>query len=424
MQANPTRTSRERTANAAARRLLRSLAAVRSSGSAGALEHVRVRRSLARQSLLVALAAATVDTVFIALSGMFAASPAAGTAMVLSVGAVDLALAAPPSTAAAVTVAQVVLRVVAAWLLHRNGLPVRVTDVGYLVAGYRAGAWLSDRAALVAVPLLAIGASGAGVAAGGTVARDWRLLLITCVSAGIVPWLVGRYTAGRSAYIAELEQREQLRQQQQHAALDRALADEREAIARDLHDVISHHVSAIGIHAGAARLALAGDPGAATRSLTAVEDASRAAMVDLRRQLDLLHGRDEAGRRQPGLAEIEELVDTVRAAGLDVEVHTTGATAALPESLDVIVYRIVQELLTNALRHGSGSARLSVHRRPDRILIEETNPVAAHDDPPGSPHRGLDGIRRRADLFGGTVDHGRDPADRWRITVSIPIGAA
>lgn len=65
-----------------------------------------------------------------------------------------------------------------------------------------------------------------------------------------------------------------------------------------------------------------------------------------------------------------------------------------------------------------------MHRRPDRILIEETNPVAAHDDPPGSPHRGLDGIRRRADLFGGTVDHGRDPADRWRITVSIPIGAA
>jgi signal transduction histidine kinase len=282
----------------------------------------------------------------------------------------------------------------------------------------------------------------------GPHARDPRLLTIAAVSTGVLPWMVGRYTTARGAYTAELEQREHLRRQEQRAALDRALADEREAIARDLHDVISHHVSAIGIHAGAARLALAADPGdghaPATRSLAAVEASSRAAMVDLRRQLDLLHGRDEAGRRQPGLADIEELAAHVRTAGLKLELHTPGPDTALPESLDVTVYRIVQEMLTNALRHGNGSAHLQLDKRTDLVVITGTNPVAAQADTGSSLHRGLDGIRRRAELFTGTVEYGIIPAvarpgsdisgtvtpawDRleseslWRITVSIPIG--
>ncbi|WP_245713832.1 sensor histidine kinase [Nocardia vaccinii] len=384
-----------------------------------------ILRSLSRQSILVAVATAILDTVIITMSGIFTVAPVPATAVTVLIVAADLAFAAAPRTAAVVAVAQVALRLAGAALLHGHGLPVRIGDVGFLIAGYRAGAWLSGRASLIIVPLLGAGACGSALIANGPAAHDWRLLAITAVSTGVLPWLVGRYTTARGAYIAELEQRERLRRHEQRAALDRALADEREAIARDLHDVISHHVSAIGIHAGAARLALtagAAPDDAATRSLAAVEASSRAAMVDLRRQLDLLHGRDEAGRRQPGLADIEELAAHVRETGLDLAIHTRGSGTPLPESLDVTVYRIVQEMLTNALRHGDGRADLTVDERSDRVLICETNPVAAQPDTAHSLHRGLDGIRRRAELFGGTVDYGIDDRNRWRITVSLPLG--
>ncbi|MFI5780739.1 sensor histidine kinase [Nocardia sp. NPDC051570] len=380
-----------------------------------------VRRSLARQSLLVAVAAATVDTLVFTMAGLYGTAPAAAAVATIAIIAADLALAAPPSTAAAVALAHVAVRLGGCWLLHHHGLPSRIADVGFLVAGYRAGAWLSMRASLLIVPLMGIGASLASLVSAGPIARDWRLLATQAVSAGLVPWLVGRYTAARGAYIAELEQRERLRRQEHRAALDRALADEREAIARDLHDVISHHVAAIGIHAGAARLALASPEDPATRSLAAVEASSRAAMVDLRRQLDLLHGRDDAGRRQPGLADIEELVATVRAAGLDVDLETTAATP-LPESLDVTVFRIVQELLTNALRHGDGTATLRVTSDAHRLRIDQTNPVAAHQIGADTVHRGLEGIRRRAELFGGTVEYDAHIDHHWRIGVVLPIG--
>ncbi|WP_245553183.1 histidine kinase [Nocardia veterana] len=464
-------------------------------------ELAAVRRSLARQSVAVAVVAAAVDGVTFALSGICTAAPAPAALVLSVVIAADLAFAAPPATAAVVAVVQVALRLGVAALLHRHGLPVRAADVGFLVAGYRAGAWLSGRASSYTVPVLVLGACGAPLIAGGSTAADWRLLLTASVSGGIVPWLVGRYTAGRGAYIAELEQRERLAHQQQRAALERALADEREAIARDLHDVISHHVSAIGIHAGAARLALHGiDEAAATRSLAAVESESRAAMVDLRRQLDLLHGRDDAAR-QPGMADIDDLVERARGAGLELTVTTSGVE--LPRSLDITVYRIVQELLTNALRHGAGSARLAVRDERSGVVIEQSNPVAtqhvsasggrstpsrhpsgadrvrlpdagACDAEPapcgGGPraavrppaerllapsgpapgpvrrsaavrqtpaavsrsgiggasatglHRGLDGIRRRAELFGGSVEYGSTSDNQWRVLVRLPGG--
>lgn len=232
-----------------------------------------------------------------------------------------------------------------------------------------------------------------------------------------VPWLVGRYTAAGRAYVDQLERH----QQQQQAALERALADEREAIARDLHDVISHHVSAVGIHAGAARLALGTDPDAVARSLAAVESASRSAMMDLRRQLDLLHGADSAGERQPGLANVSHLVDTVRQAGLSVELELPDAMPALSQSLDVTVYRIVQELLTNALRHGDGTARLQVRRTINEVTIDASNPIADGRFSGESPGRGRAGVRRRAELFGGTMRDGSDDGVRWRTVVSIPV---
>ncbi|MEC3952169.1 histidine kinase [Nocardia sp. CDC153] len=390
-----------------------------------------VTRSLARQSLLVAVVAAVLDGAQMVMCGAFGLAPVLATVLTVATVAADLALAAPASTAAAVVVAQVVVKVSVAWFAHHYGITARVFDVGYLVAGYQAGAWLSGAVSVLTVALLAGGSVTVNLAAALAGTNKPVRLVVFTLGAGVVPWLVGRYTAARGAYIAELEQRERLRQQEHRAALDRALADEREAIARDLHDVISHHVSAIGIHAGVARMALSRtDTETAVRSVTAVESSSRAAMVDLRRQLDLLHGRDEAGERQPGLVDIEDLVQRVRDAGLTVRVTVSGEPPVLPESLDVMLYRVVQELLTNALRHGRDPADLEIVYRPGRVEIRETNPMLGagedvHRDPTGDVHRGLDGIRRRVELFDGTVEYGADPTGtRWTIRVSVPIGAA
>jgi signal transduction histidine kinase len=373
------------------------------------------RRSLARQSVVIAVLAAAVDVGIFASSGIFQVAFAAACAMTVLLVLADLALALPAHATAAVAIVQVMIRLAVCWLLSRHGLAAGIGDVGILVAGYRVGAWLPTRVALLVVPVLAVGVSGAAVINGA--GRTWREVVLIAVSNAVVPWLVGRYTAAGRAYVDQLERH----QQQQQAALERALADEREAIARDLHDVISHHVSAVGIHAGAARLALGADSDAVARSLAAVESASRSAMMDLRRQLDLLHGADSAGERQPGLANVSHLVDTVRQAGLSVELDLPDAMPALSQSLDVTVYRIVQELLTNALRHGDGTARLQVRRTINEVVIDASNPIADGRFSGESPGRGRAGVRRRAELFGGTMRDGSDDGVRWRTVVSIPV---
>ncbi|MGW4093971.1 sensor histidine kinase [Nocardia sp. NPDC004750] len=385
-----------------------------------------VSRSLARQSVVVAVVAAAIDAVVLGLCGVFAVAPWQTVAAVTAIVAADLALAAPPRTAGVVAAVQVLVRLLAALLLYRHGFPVRFADVGFLVAGYRAGAWLAGPTSVLTMLLLCAGVAGAHLFTDSAAAHDWRLLLAATVSAGCVPWLVGRYTAARGAYIADLEQRARLRQQEHRTAVERAVTEERAAIARDLHDVISHHVSAIGIHAGAARLALGGTAGeAAARSLSAVESSSRAAMVDLRRQLDLLHGHEDEGQRQPGLADIDGLIEHVRAAGLDVETSVRGEAVQLPDSLNITLYRIVQEMLTNALRHGDGThARLEVEYLPKRVVLRATNPLAPEPvTADTSVPRGLNGIRRRAELFDGDLDCGRD-ATHWHTTVSVPIGGS
>ncbi|MFR9751278.1 sensor histidine kinase [Nocardia sp. 004] len=388
-----------------------------------------IGRSLAGQSMVVAVVAALLDV--LALHAVFAVAPWQAALASAAIIAADLALAAPPRTAGVVAAVHVLVRLLTALLLYRHGLPIRFADVGFLMAVYRAGAWLTGPTSVLTMLLLCGGIATGHLLTDSPTAHDWRLLLITTVSAGFMPWLVGHYTAARGAYLADIEQRARLRKQEHRAALERAVVEERAAIARDLHDVISHHVSAIGIHAGAARLALDGAANAtAARSLAAVETSSRAAMVDLRRQLDLLHGRDDHGQRQPGLADIDGLIDHVRTAGLDAEVTTHGAPIELPDSLSITLYRIVQEILTNALRHGNGAhAQLDVIYLPKRVILHATNPLSPDPTPPEDAEadtpvpRGLDGIRRRTELFDGEFTYGRD-ATRWHITVSMPIGAS
>ncbi|WP_330276462.1 histidine kinase [Lentzea sp. NBC_00516] len=374
-----------------------------------------IKLPLKHQSWLVAAVCMVVDGGFVLLDG----EPLHQTVIVLTLTlAVNAMLAGPARLSLWVAAAQAAVPVIVLVSMN-NGIDAN--DAGLLIAGYRAGAWLRGTPAYTSLGLLSaslvtcMALSGYG---------PLQAVLVACKGA-LLPWLVGRYTTARRAYLAELEKRSAMAEKDAKAAVTKAITEERGAIARDLHDVIIHHVSAIGLHAGAARLGLQDGNPKLTNSLRAVETSSRAAMVDLRHLLDLLHGDKSEGARQPGLDNLDELLDGVRAAGRPARLEVRGQQRDVPESLDITVYRIIQEMLTNALRHGDASGvTVTLEYAPDSLTVAACN-VAGPGDDSGSVRRGLVGIRNRAGMFAGTTRSGFEPDGRtWRTVVTFPLEAS
>ncbi|MFD5826153.1 sensor histidine kinase [Lentzea sp. NPDC060358] len=386
------------------------------------------RTKLQRQSVLIAVVCAIADV----LSFLVQDLPVDGAWVVALLGivAVDAALASRTKWSGAVAIVAVLFNALVALLLG-GPRTLRLNETGVLVASYRAGAWLRGRRAVV--PLLVV--IGGMVLAHLTrgYALDWYVLL-SAAKTVLISWLVGRYTTSRRAYLDEMRRRAEQEEREAKEAVDAAIAEDRAAIARDLHDVITHHVSAISVHAGAARLRLtrtAGDE-SALRSVRSVEDSSRTALHDLRQMLDLLLGQRPKAARDPGLADIGTMLERLRETGLEVRLDVSGTPRALPPGLDAAVFRIVQEMLTNALRHGHGGPiEVAVRHTGEGLEIETVNPlapekVAASGIPARTAPRegrGLAGIRARADEFGGVVEGGAPPGgENWRTAVSFPLG--
>ncbi|WP_103348006.1 sensor histidine kinase [Amycolatopsis sp. CA-128772] len=378
-----------------------------------------IRGSLRRQSLLVALVCVVCDAALFGLRGPF---PEAGwRAWVVLLGgvAVNAALAGAARYSGWVALAHALLFAGSPLLLCTCQGYVTGNNAGILIAGYRAGAWLRPRPAVLALGALVLGVTAGCLEGGGRVAHDWRLIGINVGVSAFLPWLVGRYTTARRAYIADLEREADERRQHEEEAVKRAVLEERTTIARDLHDVISHHVSAIGVHAGAARLGLPEGAEPVRKSLGAVESASRSAMADLRRLLDLLHAEPDA--EQPGLDNLDELVGTVRAAGFPTRLTLLGDPRELPGSLDVALYRIAQEALTNALRHGQGPVEVELNHGRTEVVLTVTNGLRANRTAKGEhAHRGLAGIRQRVTLFGGQVSYG-ETGGQWQLRTTFPV---
>ncbi|HEX6344909.1 sensor histidine kinase [Umezawaea sp.] len=382
------------------------------------------RVSLTRQSLLVALVCLFADAYVYVIK---APLPFSGMAVVglLLIVVVDLALAGPARLSGVVAVAHTGVYILIPLVLERP-LKFCGNDAGMMIAAYRAGAWLVGAPAFATLATMALGLVATHFAVHDG-AGDLKALPFEVVSGSLLPWLVGRYTIKRRAHIAELDQRSERERRDAEEALARAIAAERSAIARDLHDVIAHHVSAINLHAGAARLGLDKGNAPLATSLSAVETASRAAMIDLRHLLDLLHGDNTDSARQPGLDNLDELFEGVRAAGIPARLTTSGVPRALPESLGITLYRIVQEMLTNALRHGDPSGvDVELAFREDSLALTTTNRVPALVGARAEGHRrGLEGIRNRARLFHGVTTCGLDPDGRtWRTAVAFPLETA
>jgi signal transduction histidine kinase len=245
---------------------------------------------------------------------------------------------------------------------------------------------------------------------------------------GITSWVVGDTMLGQ-------RERSQLLAARRDDAARRAASDERVRIARDLHDVVAHHISVIAVQAEAAQEVAATDPARASQAMATVSETARAALGELRRALGVL--RSEPDRSpQPRLAAVDDLVESVRRAGLSVDVHTTGEARPVDGVVGVTAYRVVQEALTNVLRHAPAS-----RARVDLDFCDGALVVTVADDgrgarvpsrrgasggrlsgPAGGGH-GLIGMRERVAAVGGQLDAGPAPDGGFNVRARLPLPA-
>jgi signal transduction histidine kinase len=240
----------------------------------------------------------------------------------------------------------------------------------------------------------------------------------------IAAFVLGEVSRGRREYIAQVEQRAIDAERTREEEARRRAGEERLRIARELHDVLAHSISVINVQAGVAVHLLDRQPDQARAALLTINEASKEAMRELRATLGLLRQSDDVDPRAPapGLARLDELVDTARAAGLDVTVATTGEQEDLPPAADLAAYRIVQESLTNVNRHaGATHVALSIIHRPNEVeLTIEDDGAGVTAGTRLRPGNGLLGMRERAAAVGGELDAGPLPGGGFRVRARLP----
>jgi signal transduction histidine kinase len=283
--------------------------------------------------------------------------------------------------------------------------------------------------ALIAVYSVAAHAEGwasyAGGAFGIAAGLIWLgvddFLLPTVIFGGA--WIAGRLVQKRQLYAQAFAERARVLELEREVNVRVAAAEERVRLARELHDSVGHSVSVMVVQAGAERLALGDERPTTREALLAIERTGREALAEMSRLLGLLRNGDEglALAPRPSLAQVDSLVETVRDTGLPVDLQVEGAKAALPPAVDVSAYRIVQEALTNVVKH-AGPARASVLVRYGEGLIEvevtDDGRAAANGDGLGY---GLAGMRERVELHGGQFEAGARAGGGFRVRATLPV---
>nr|WP_306291335.1 histidine kinase [Kutzneria sp. CA-103260] len=310
-----------------------------------------------------------------------------------------------------------------------DGVPVRPADFALGVALYTMVAYVGRRQGAIYAAWLLL----------GTVLWEiWRVqqpvmiaftfFMVVCVFGFC--WAVGEFVGARRALNVELMERLKLLEVERDQQARIAVAEERSRIARELHDVVAHAVSVMVVQADGASYALQSDPQMAQMALTTISDTGRQALGELRRLLGLMRNESESETDrvpQPDTNSLPQLAEQVRTAGLPVSLTLRGDLNDLPAGVGLSVYRIVQEALTNSLKHagGSASADVFVTRSDDQV------DVVVDDDGFGTPRElsgmsggnGLIGMRERAGVLGGSLEAGPRPGGGWRVHAVLPVGA-
>jgi signal transduction histidine kinase len=265
-------------------------------------------------------------------------------------------------------------------------------------------------------PLLAVATAGYAALVVLT-AINLDLSLEDYILPGVIwpgAWLLG--DRRRTARIRAAEERERAEREQ-----ELTIAEERTRIARELHDSAGHAINNILVQAGAARVLHGRDPARSREALAAVEEVARETLDDIDRIVGALRAGEPAELAPlPGAAGIGDLIERHRAAGFEFSLRVEGdSDRAIPQPVDGAAYRIAQEALTNAARHGTGTAEIVVDRGVQRLELTVTNPIRPNGDAPAGGGRGILGMRERAVLLGGTLEADRD-GGTFRVRAVLP----
>ena len=300
--------------------------------------------------------------------------------------------------------------VVAMCLRAGNGIPFYVA-----LALYSVVAVSSRRAALVVLSLVAGALLAATIVGGGEQVVPASIGGVTVMLLG---WLAGEHTRASRVYASQQAERAE--------QVSQALAEERTQIARELHDIVAHAMSVIAVRSGVARMVIDTDPGQAREALTIIETTTRRSLHEMRLLVSMLrdtHDHHLELSPVPGLGDLDRLIAETATAGVAVEVDIDGTARTLSPAADLSAYRIVQEALTNVVRHaGPTRAKVQISYRPEEVIIEVVDDGPSGRVPPpiarvGSGH-GLIGMRERAALFGGELAAGPDAAG-FRVRANL-----
>jgi signal transduction histidine kinase len=305
------------------------------------------------------------------------------------------------------------------------GTRVQAFDLAILVALYTVAARCSRRDTILAAIVVEVGIIMAAFPWSGRPALG--LVGPTVVAAAGAA--LGANLRVRRAYLAELEARAERLERERDQQAQLAASAERARIARELHDIVAHHVSVMVAQADGASFAIDRDAARARRAMEVVAQTGREALAEMRRLLGVLRpapGEDEVAP-QPGVDQLEELVEKVRHAGLPVELRVNGTPPPMPAGLELAAYRVVQEALTNTMKHGgpNTNARVEVAYRTDGIEIRVADagppPVAPAPNRSAGPGQGIVGMRERAAVYGGEIRVGSRPEGGYEVLASFPL---
>ncbi len=323
-----------------------------------------------------------------------------------------------PGPVFAVTV--LIAAVLAQWPVRGELFPVALAIALYTVA-----ATMSRAAALVAAAL-AVAAEVPAAGQGGW-HNGWLAVIYEVI--GIASVLIaGLYASTRRAYLAELRDRAQRLQRERDQTSALAAAVERARIAREMHDSVAHHLTVIVALSDGALAAVTRSPAQASEAIRGVSTTAREALAETRRLLGILRADSgqELRRPLPGFSDLEGLFTRVRAAGLPVRYERTGAPADTPPGVQLVIFRLVQEALTNTMKHAGAGASAAVRLRfdPSEVRVEVEDDGIGGAGEPRASGGGLNGMRERVTAFGGELTCGPRPPHGWRVTARLDPGTA
>jgi signal transduction histidine kinase len=342
------------------------------------------------------------------------------------------------STAIAVVLVGIAIAVRRPWPIAAAGLVLTTVAMDQLLGGglsrtgvgwpsvilvsYSAGAHAGRQAGPIALGLLLVAMTIVYVGVigqKGTAPSEW-LWELTLAAA---PYVVGRLLRARRRLHAELEDRALALTHERQQRERLAVSVERARIARELHDVAAHSLSLMVVQAGAARSVLGADLDAAARALEAIATTGRQTMGDMGRLLGFLDHDDTSSLGS--ISRIGDLVAQARQAGLPVEVRITGAARRLPSHADLAAYRVIQEGLTNALKHAGGACTQVLVAYDDEAVHVEVSddghPRISHPLSASGAGHGLQGMRERVEMAGGEIISGRRPDGGWAVSARLPL---